>query len=190
MARVSSKDPLDKFRWIVEIDGFVKLGFASCEVPSVSINAQAYPEGGAHLFPRKIVDSIEYKPVSLQRGVTANSDFHKWATQHMEFVTGFKLINNPDGTQDKVDSDNYRKDIKIHHVDRAGRKIKTYTLYQAFPIEYKPASDFDASADDGISMERLVLTYESFSVDVMDGAESQPSPFDPSDILKRVVKRL
>jgi hypothetical protein len=48
MARPSTKDPLDKFRWSVEIDGFTRLGFASCETPSVSFNINKYPEGGKY----------------------------------------------------------------------------------------------------------------------------------------------
>ena len=177
MARISTKDPLDRFRWAVEIDGFTRMGFTNCETPSVSINVQSYAEGGAHLTPKKIIDSVEYKPVALQRGVTSDSNFHLWAKQYMYFVKG--LDNTEPG---------YRRDVRILHLDRAGRTIKTYILYNAFPIEFKPASDFDAASDDSLSMERLVLTYESF--DVINNNVGERSPFDPSDILKRVVKRL
>lgn len=189
MARISIKDPLDKFRWAIEIDGFTRMGFTSCETPSVSINTQSYSEGGAHLTPRKIIDSVEYKPVTLQRGVTSDANFHIWAIQYMELVKG-KRINLYDGKDAEKDADkvyNYRRNVRILHLDRAGRTIKTYVLHNAFPIEYKPASDFDASADDGLSMEKLVLTYESFEVLNTNAAER--NEFDPSDILKRVIKR-
>ena len=53
MARISTKDPLDKFRWSVEIEGFDRLGFASCETPSMTISTNKYHEGGNHLFPKR-----------------------------------------------------------------------------------------------------------------------------------------
>lgn len=197
MARISTKDVLDRFRFIIEIDGFKRMGFTSCETPSVSINTQSYAEGGAHLTPRKIIDSVEYKPITLQRGVTSDANFHSWAMQYMELVKGLRVkLDGEDmkieeseepGRENATRVSSYRREVRILHLDRAGRTIKTYILYNAFPIEYKPASDFDASADDGLSMEKLVLTYESFAVINTNAAE--PSLFDPSDIMKRIIKR-
>lgn len=175
MARTGAKDPLDKFRWAVSIDGFGKLGFTSCDVPSVSINTKSYPEGGAHLFPRKIVDSVEYSPVTLTRGVTTDKSFHLWALQIFQ-----KLDLNISPPIE------YRRQVKIHHLDRQSRIIKTYVLHNAFPIEYKPASDFASDGDDTLSMEKLVLTYESFEVITN---ERDANPFDTRDVFKRLIKR-
>ena len=197
MARVGAKDPLDKFRWAVSIDGFQKLGFTSCDVPSVSINTKTYAEGGAHLFPRKIVDSVEYTPVTLTRGVTADKSFHDWARQIFELIKGIsaeetKIISQQaelfgSAAYDRAAPLEYRRDVKIHHLDRQSRVIKTYILYNAFPIEYKPASDFAADGDDVLSMEKLVLGYESFEV-VTNTRDT--NPFDTRDVFKRLIKRI
>jgi phage tail-like protein len=184
MARPSNKDPLDKFRWSVEIDGFTRLGFSSCETPSVSLNINKYHEGGNHLFPKNIVDTVEYRPVTLQRGVTSDLNFHKWAMSYFDFIRGFRVVN--DGrfpTQPPIE---YRKTVIIKHLDRAGRAVKTYILYNAFPTEYKPASDFSSDTDDTLSMERLVLSYESFEV---ISSTPDTNPLDPTDILKRLIRR-
>lgn len=195
MARPSSKDPLDKFRWMVEIEGFNRLGFASCETPSVSINTQKYAEGGNHLFPKQIVDSVEYKPVTLQRGVTSDINFHKWAKAYFDYIYGETQIISIQGTRhnpgvleipDRIATAEYRRNVTISHLDRQGRIVKQYVLYNAFPTEYKPASDFSSDADDTLSMERLVLTYESFEVRTNT---ADTNPLDPSDILKRLIRR-
>lgn len=183
MARISTKDPLDKFRWMVEIEGFSRSGFASCETPSYAINTQSYAEGGSHLFPKKIIDSIEYRPIALQRGVTSDMNFHRWAAAYLEFIRGAKSIPTLETWTQPTD---YRKTVYIKHLDRAGRTVKTYILFNAFPIEYKPASDFSADSDDIVSMERLVLTYESFTV---IGNTQSTNPLDPSDILKRLIRK-
>jgi phage tail-like protein len=195
MARPSTKDPLDKFRWMVEIEGFTRLGFASCETPSVSINTQKYAEGGNHLFPKQIVDSVEYRPVTLQRGVTSDINFHTWAKAYFDYIHGKTKITEIKGTTfnpdplnipEKIPAAEYRRTVTISHLDRQGRIVKQYILYNAFPIEYKPASDFSSDTDDTLSMERLVLTYESFEVRTNS---TDTNPLDPSDILKRLVRR-
>lgn len=193
MARSSAKDPLDKFRWAVTIDGFTRMGFSSCETPSISVNTQSYAEGGSHLWPRKIIDSVEYKPVAFQRGVTSDFNFHEWAIQFMELYKGqrdrsYKNGGQPtEGTQ--YPPGDYRKTVRIDHLDRAGRIVKTYILYGAFPIEYKPASDFSADGDDLLSMERLVLTYESFEVQGNPNS-TDSNPVDARDLIKRLTNRL
>jgi phage tail-like protein len=174
MARVASKDPLDKYRWAVSIDGFTKLGFTACETPSITINTKSYPEGGNHLYPRKIVDGAEYTPVIFTRGVTKDKSFHDWISQVLEAYKLDKNVND------------YRRQVTIHHLDRQGRIVKSYVLYNAFPIEYKPASDFASDADDTLSLEKLVLTYESFEV-ITNNTDS--NPFDARDIFKRLVNR-
>jgi phage tail-like protein len=197
MARVSSFDPLDKFRFAVLIEGFTKSGFASCEAPSITINTKSYPEGGAHLYPRKIVDSVEYSTVTLTRGVTQDQSFHNWAIQFMEIVRGFKeeekvkrsLLPIADALGKEIrrnDPQEYRREVRIEHLDRQGRVVKTYVLYNAFPIEYKPASDFAADGDDVLSIEKLVLTYESFEV---VPTKQDTNPADIRDITKRLIKR-
>ena len=194
MARPSTKDPLDKFRWMVEIEGFSRSGFTACETPSVSINTQKYAEGGSHLFPKQIVDSVEYKPVTLQRGVTSDMNFHKWAKSYFEFIAGKRDVYvsqlpgtvNPEPVAINGVPTEYRRDVIISHLDRQNRIVKQYILYNAFPIEYKPASDFASDGDDALSMERLVLAYESFEVVVIT---QDNNPLDPTDILKRLTRR-
>lgn len=196
MARPSTKDPLDKFRWMVEIEGFSRLGFVSCETPSMSITTQKYAEGGAHLFPKQIVDSVDYKPVTLQRGVTSDINFHNWAKAYFDFIYGKTVVqsvpvtaHNPDPLylNVKTAASEYRRNVLISHLDRNNRIIKQYVLYNAFPIEYKPASDFSSDSDDTLSMERLVLTYESFEVRTIN---QSTNPLDPTDIIKRLIRRI
>lgn len=209
MARPSTRDPLDKFRWTVSIEGFTKVGFTAVSTPKYTITNRKYAEGGAHLTPRKIVDTIEYKPVILTRGVTNDTSFNKWATGFMDVVrnrngaaaltgaaalatsgfgtafTNFNVeefaletvansaANNgaqpiPTYTGDIMDPNkypfSYRRKVKIEHLNASGQVVAIYILHGAFPIEYEPASDFDANADDGISIETLTLDYESFEV--------------------------
>lgn len=200
MARPSSKDPLNKFLWIVSFNdsSFTRTGFASCDTPGYTITAKSYPEGGQHLFPRQIVDSIAFKPITLTRGVTSSLDFHNWAMQAFQVARGMSrdtgntqtTFNGATGSfeNSSVTSPvSYRKDITIKHLNRRGETVKVYTLYNAFPIEYEVASSFSSDADDTLSMEKLVLVYESFSV---DSKEMDSNPLNPRDAVKRLINKI
>lgn len=184
MARPSNKDPLDKFRWSVSIDGFTRLGFTSVDVPSMTVSSKSYAEGGSHLFPRKIIDTVNYSPVTMQRGVTGDSSFLEWARSIFNPILG---VVGADGTTPSDGTPEYRRDVVISHLDRAGRPVVTYTLHNAYPIEYKPASEFSADADDTFSIEKLVLDYESFEVSI---TSQKNNPFSVKDISKRLIRNL
>lgn len=173
MARSSSVDPLLKFRWEVQIEGFEKLGFSSFQTPSLTVSTKEYPEGGAHFFPRQIPDSISYGEVTLERGVTKDASFASWVADLFDF------------TKKKINPENYRREVIISHTDRTGAVVKRYRLFNAIPVEYKPASDFSADADDGVSIEKLVIKYEGFSVE-KPYKESNPLV----DTLKKGLKGL
>ncbi len=199
MARPSTKDPLDRFRWRVTIfgstDGAITMsrsGFSQVETPSVSITTNSYPEGGAHLHPLQIVDQVQYKPIALVRGVTSDIDFSKWARESIELVLGKKYKQTGTRATDRLVRQqetalDYRRDVLIEHVDRSGKTIKAYAIYDAFPIEYQPASDFAADGDDTISMERLVLAYESFEVITIN---KDADGLDPKDAIKRLIRKI
>lgn len=215
MARVTQKDPLDRFRWTIEIDGFTRVGFSSCSTPGVTYNTRTYAEGGAHLFPKQIIDSASYKPVVLTRGVTADQSFHDWIKQIPELTMAvkpdedikevnktFDTINKLNNLRNSLNPFNrpiepirngsktpleYRRDVIIKHKNRAGATVKIYTLHNAIPVEYVPASDFSADGDDTLSMERLVLHYESFTV---TSEKQDNNPTDVKGIFKRAVRKL
>jgi len=161
------------------------MGFQETSVPGYSITTKKYAEGGAHLTPRKIINSVETKTVKLSRGVTNDTSFNRWANGFIDKVTnnhsfadsgevltsspiltaannnGAKPIRSMISTGESI---KYRRDVKIEHVNRVGQVEVVYMLYNAFPIEYSPASDFDSTADDGVSIESITLEYESFEV--------------------------
>lgn len=186
MARSSLRDPLDKFRWAVKIDGFTKLGFASCSTPGHRLSTNEYPEGGSHLNPRVIVDGNKFKPVTMTVGVTTDTSFVKWATGPIDLVQNNAALNKPAsafgivpipaavqqlgiGSPALVKSSpsypfDYRRTVVIEHINRLGVVEITYTLYKAFVVEFEPASDFNAKEDDEVSIATITLAYEGYDV--------------------------
>jgi phage tail-like protein len=185
MARAASIDKLDKFRFKVTIPGFTKMGFTSVESPSVQIGTTEYHEGGAHLYPRQIVDKAQYKPITLQRGVCNNIDFFNWIVDifDIQLPNGANATNAANAPNPVLD---YRREIIIEHLDRVGRTIKQYNLFNCIPVEFVPASDFAADGDDGFSIEKLVLKYESF--EVITPQTKGSSATNVKDVAKRLIR--
>lgn len=186
MARSSLRDPLDKFRWNVKVDGFTKLGFVSCSVPGHKLSTNKYPEGGSHLNPRIIVDGNDFKPVIMTVGVTTDTSFVKWATGPFDLVQNNAAMNQPQsafglipipaevqqpdlGSPALIKSASsypfdYRRTVVIEHINRLGVVEVTYTLYKALVTDYEPASDFNAEEDDKVSIASITLAYEGYDV--------------------------
>jgi phage tail-like protein len=154
MARASSTDLLDTFRFQVQVDGFIRAGFTECTAPSLEIKVREYAEAGRHMNPLKITQNANFPDIILSRGVFTDSDFLSW-------VQTIYNTNNQ-GTEAFSNSQN-RKTIQIFQYNRIGQLVYTYVLYNCLPVQYKVGSDFNAM-EDAISMESLKISYEGFSV--------------------------
>lgn len=177
MARSGRLDPLTRFSWRVYVlapsgGEFIRGGFESCSSPAIRVNFQSYPEGGRHLNPVRLHESAVYKPVTLTRGVidkTGVDDFAEW----MKAL--FALISPEEAG---ATAPNYRNDIIIEHLNREAEPVKRYVLRNCIPVNYEPASDFNALDDGGFSIESLTFEYEGFEELRLD---------DPAD---SIIRRL
>jgi len=161
MPRSGSFDPLDRLRWRVYVlspagASWSRAAFTSCSSPGVTVNYQTYAEGGSHMNPRKIHNGATYKPITLRRGVIARrgvDDFAKWMGDTFSALSPEKK---------GVAGNQYRCDIVIEHLDRDASVVKQWILRNCVPMNYEPASDFDAADDSSLSVETLTFDYEGF----------------------------
>lgn len=185
MARSAVRDPMSKFSWIITIEGFSRLGFTKSGTPKYNVATREYKEGGSHLNPKLIVDGVSYAPITLERGVTNDTSFSKWASGMWDLIqnnaakkqNSSTSLTSPEGFAAALQNNgadlipssskypfSYRRTVKIEHLNRSGVVEVVYTLYNCFPISYQPSSDFDSTGDDGLSIESLTLGYEGFDV--------------------------
>ncbi len=191
MARSSTQDPVDKFRFRVTVisldisaDAAIstiaglssggtffkerlavisRSGFSAVSLPKATIGEITYRENIDNLRSVKIAGLAKYEPITLSRGVTKNGDLYDW----------YRLVNNEsallsvaselskDSVLSPAQSDNYRKDVIIEVLNRSGEPVKAWYLFNAWPSGYIPGNDLDASAEEKL-VETLTLTYEHF----------------------------
>lgn len=200
MARSAANDPLEKFRFLVDLaipkttvtDGSttdaVRLGFHDIQMPKRTTNKVSYREGHNPDISSLSAGLSTMEDVVMSRGVIAGdgtvaNDFYNWIsavytpsqgiTSYITAGVGASTDNGV-GNNGKVD---YRGQVTITLLDRSGTPVRCWVLYNAWPTHFVPASDLNAGEDGEKSMEALTLAYEDFQeVQVVGGVPSFSIP--------------
>jgi phage tail-like protein len=184
MARSSTQDPLEKFRFQVswssdgssESTALVRTGFHDVQLPKRSTNKILYREGNDPDISSVSAGLSAMEDVVMSRGLLyGESDAHK------ELYRWMSSIHKPTAGITGYDSDKhrtpdaakvmYRKTVTIEMYDREGKATRMWVLYNAFPVHFVPGSDLNAREDGDKSLESLTLSYEDFQeIDVTSKA--------------------
>ena len=188
MARSSTVDPLEKFRFRVlwssdgESEGtpLVRVGFHDVQMPKRSTTKISYREGVDPDINQLAPGLSTMEDVVMSRGVIIddpNNEFYKWASAVHNPTTGHVGRSALGGRASDAASNEYRKDVTVQMLDREGNVARQWTLYQAWPSNFVPGSDLNAGEDGEKSMEALTLAYEDFREEVPNtAARKDPSP--------------
>ena len=121
-------------------------------------------EGGDPSMSRKSPGRSKYEAITLERGVTHDTDFEAWASKVWNFAGGL-------GAESSLAD--FRKDIIIDVFNEAGQKVKSYHVFRCWVSEYQAASDFDANAN-AVLIEHIKIENEGWVRDtsVVEAKES------------------
>lgn len=144
----SNRQYYKKFKFIVEIQGVAFAGFTTMSELRGQVAVVEQYEGGS-LIPNKDPGRVTFPNVTLSRGATDDEDLWTW---FKETVAVGSLLVSPDN----------KRTLDVVQQDRAGTEQKRWTLYNAWPTEFK-AGDWDNGADEN-TMEEVVLAYDYFDV--------------------------
>lgn len=190
MARSSKVDPVDKFRFrvsVISIDLSVtgavetlaqaaapqtvvrslavlsRAGFHEVQLPKANVSEISYRENIDNQRFSKIPGLVKYDPITLRRGVTTNRDFYDWYRLVNEELALLSVAQelNQDSKYSPTQTANFRKDVVIEVLNRAGDPVKAWYLFNAWPSGYKPGNDLSATAEEKL-IEEITLTYEFF----------------------------
>src|SRR6187401_1791221 len=94
-------------------------------------------EGGDPSSSRKSPGRTEYEAITLDRGVTHDTEFEKWSNKVWNFGSGLGA---------EVSLADFRKDVVIEVYNEAGQLAIAYKLYRAWVSEFQALPDLDAGA--------------------------------------------
>jgi len=158
-------DPYKNFKFQVLWDGRIVAGISKISALKRTTEVVKHREGGDPSTSRKSPGRTEYEAITLERGVTHDPEFDRWANK--VWLVG-------QGLGGEVSLKDFRKDIIIHLLNEAGQVAVAYKIYRAWPSEYQVVGELDANAN-AVAIQSLKLECEGWE----RGAET-PEPQEPS----------
>ncbi len=125
-------------------------------------------EGGDPSSPYKSPGLTKFEAITLERGVTHDTDFEEWASKVWNFHGG-------PGAESSLKD--FRKDITIDVFNEAGQKVISYQIFRCWVSEYQALGDFDANAN-AVLIQHIKLEHEGFLRD-LSVKEPEPAQFNP-----------
>lgn len=148
-------DPYKNFKFQILWDGSVVAGISKVGALKRTTEVVKHREGGDPSSSRKSPGRTEYEPLTLERGVTHDVEFARWANK--VHLIGARLGG-------EVSLRDFRKDLVLHVLNEAGQVAVAYRIYRAWPSEYQALPDLDANAN-AVAIEMLKLEFEGFEQD-------------------------
>jgi phage tail-like protein len=154
-------DPYKNFKFRVKWDGKYVAGVSKVGALKRTTEVVKHREGGDPSTSRKSPGKTEYEAIMLERGVTHDPEFEKWANK----VWNFKNAQaGADQRTKEVSLADFRKDIIIDIFNEAGQKAISYKIYRCWISEYQALPDLDANAN-AIAIQHIKLENEGWEID-------------------------
>ena len=163
-------DPYKNFKFRVKWDGRFVAGVSKVSALKRSTEVVEHRDGGDPSTSRKSPGRTKYEPVTLERGVTHDTEFEKWAN---------KVWNYGSGLGKEVSLKDCRKDVIIEVYNEAGQKVLAYKVYRCWPSDFQTLPDLDANAN-AVAIQTLKLENEGWERDYEVPEPSEPSFNEPA----------
>lgn len=168
-------DPYKNFKFRVKWDGRYVAGISKVGALKRTTEVVKHREGGDPSTVRKSPGQSSYEPITLERGVTHDLEFEKWANK----VWSYANAGASDEQRTKeISLADFRKDVTIDVFNEAGQKVISYYVYRCWVSEYQALPDLDASAN-AVAIQTLKLENEGWVRDIGYTAPDEESYNDP-----------
>ena len=164
-------DPYKNFKFRVRWDGRHVAGVSKVSALSRTTEVVEHREGGAPSTVRKSPGQTKFEAITLERGVTHDTEFEKWAN---------KVWNLGSGLGAEVSLKDFRKDIIIEVYNEAGQLAVSYNVVRCWPSEYQAIPELDASAN-AVAIQTLKLEHEGWERDQAVTEPTEPTFTDPPE---------
>jgi phage tail-like protein len=158
-------DPYKNFKFKVRWDGRFVAGVSKVSALKRTTEVVKHREGGDPSSSRNSPGRTEYDPITLERGVTHDLEFEKWASKVWQLGAGL-------GSE--VSLADFRKDIIIDFYNEAGQLAISYNVFRCWVSEYQALPDLDANAN-AVAIQHIKLENEGWQRDVAVVEPTEPT---------------
>ena len=164
-------DPYKNFKFRVKWDGKYVAGVSKVSGLKRTTEVVTHREGGDPSSSRKSPGRSEYEAITLERGVTHDTEFEKWAN---------KVWNYGAGLGQEVSLKDFRKEIIIEVYNEAGQLALAYQVFRCWVSEYQSLPELDANAN-AVAIQTLKLENEGWLRDVAVTEPTEPTFTVPAE---------
>src|ERR1700740_1994692 len=112
-----------------------------------------YKEGGNPII-RKGLGRTKYEPITLERGVTYDTDFEDWANSSQVLDKGA-----PSSSLKHL-----RKELRIELLNEGGQTVHRYIVHRCWVSEFQALPDLDAGSN-AVAIEHIKVENEGWEND-------------------------
>ena len=158
-------DPYKNFKFRVKWDGRYVAGISKVSALKRTTEVVKHREGGDPSTSRKSPGRTEFEAITLERGVTHDTDFEAWAAKVWQ--VGATLGS-------EVSLADLRKDLILDFYNEAGQLAISYKIYRAWVSEYQALPDLDANAN-AVAIQHIKLENEGWERDTAVTEPTEPT---------------
>jgi len=153
---INRLDPYKSYRFLVYFDTSTTpvAGLSKVTALKRSSDPIEYKEGGNPII-RKGLGRTKYDPITMERGVTFDTDFEDWANAAQDLDKGSPSTSLL----------NLRKEIRIELLNEEGQPVRRYVVHRCWVSEYQALPDLDAGAN-AVAIEHIKLENEGWERDL------------------------
>jgi phage tail-like protein len=148
-------DPYKNYKFRVKFDGRIVAGVSKVSGLTASAEAVSHREGADPATSGKSPGRSKFDAITLDRGVTHDSEFEGWANKASKLGAGHAS---------DVALKNIRKDIVIEVYNEAGQLAHAYKLFRCWVSEFQALADLDANAN-AVAIQHIKLENEGWERD-------------------------
>lgn len=163
-------DPYKNFKFRVKWDGRYVAGISKVGALKRSTELVEHREGGDPSTSRKSPGRSKFEAITLERGVTHDTEFEKWANKVWNFGSGLGA---------EVSLKDFRKDLIIEVYNEAGQLALAYKVFRCWVSEYQALPDLDANAN-AVAIQTLKLENEGWERDYDVSEPAEPAFTEPA----------
>ena len=161
-------DPYKNFKFRVKWDGRYVAGISKVSALKRTTEVVEHREGGDPSTSRKSPGRTKFDAITLERGVTHDIEFERWANKVWNFGSGIE-----------VSLKDFRKDLIIEVYNEAGQAVLAYRVFRAWVSEFQALPDLDANAN-AVAIQHIKLENEGWERDVDVVEPSEPTFTEPA----------
>lgn len=162
-------DPYKNFKFRLKWDGQYVAGISKVSPLKRTTEVVPHRSGGDPSSSRKSPGRTEYEALTLERGVTHDLEFERWANKVWNFQAG------PGVEMSLAD---FRKDLILEMFNEAGQVVLGYKVFRCWVSEFQALPELDANAN-AVAIQSIKLENEGWERDVDILEPSEPTFTEP-----------